>query len=297
MAGSPTVLAKLGYGPADPVTIPIRYSDFVPGYRKELKDVNATRGTYQKDGNLVVPVKEIVLPTLRCSPTRIELQSLLKWIMWGNPTGTTTVTYPFADDPLLYKLHWAPKAGEQFFFSGCAVDSATLASASGEELTLALEIVGQTTDDTKSSFPALSLDVVTQPFVQAGLILTVDGSSRLTQDLTVTIKRMINRDRFFNSMTLTDLISGDLSVTVAIHVPTAGNTGLYKTGIDGATILATYTNGFGDIFTMSFSDVRLVPVSPESAQGGEGMLRLEGEAYRSGGTGSNITVTVTPFIP
>src|SRR5436190_13786030 len=165
MAGAPTALAKLGIGSADPVDTAMNFASFDIGVTRELRDTNGTRGTFFPDGNRILENRRRVEPKFASEPTAPELAYLLEWIMSGTPTGSTTKTYPWSDTAAVRFLHFHPTAGEEWFLSGCAVDTATLRASSGEPLTVELDIVGQTHDATRTNFPALTYDLTLQPFI------------------------------------------------------------------------------------------------------------------------------------
>jgi hypothetical protein len=295
MPAARTTLAKLGFGAANanPVTQAMNFQDFDPGVRRQLRDTNGTRGTFDKDGNRIVEARRVVTPRFRSEPTRAELQYLLRWGLYGTPTGSGTVTYPLANDPWENALHFAPNLGEQWYLPRVAVDTFTLSGTQGEPLTVDCDCVGTTYDDTVVSFPVLTLDQTTRPFSLAQLAIQVGGVTRYGPEFSLTVRHNINRDRFFNSLTLTDLIQMNRQMVLAFSTPSGENPGFWASGVSGVTVLATFTNAAGDILSISAADVRFEPVSPTFPQGGEGMVRMEGELYRVA-SGSPITVTVTP---
>jgi hypothetical protein len=294
MPAARTVLAKLGIGTADPVSIPLNFADFDPGIRKQLRDTNATRGTFDKDGNRIVEARHVVTPRLRTEPTRAELQALLAWGLYGTPTGGGTITYPLHNDVAERKLHFAPNAGEHWFIDRCAVDTITLSASQGEPLVVDMDLLGTTYDDTHDTFPVIALDLVTRPFSLAQLTWVIGGVTRKTSEFSMTVRHNLNRDRFFNSLTLTDLLQMNRQIVFAGNTPSGENPGFWDAGADGVTVSATFTNAAGDVLSIVAPDVRFEPVSPAFPQGGEGMVRMEGEAYRTSESTSPVTVTITP---
>lgn len=293
MAPSATQLAKLAIGAADPVDTFLNWADFDPGVSQELLDLNATRGTFDKDGNRVVVNRTIVNPRLSTQPTAQELAALLAWGMGGTPTGSNPTTYPLGDTPALRNVHFAPKQGDTWFLGDVGVDNFTLSAAQGEGLRCDVEGVGKTVDTAHAAFPGgLGPDQTTRPWVLAQLVLVVAGVTRKTREFTFRVSHGIDRNRFLNSLTLTDVLKLDQTVTVGIDVPSGDNTGLWNAGAAGATLVATFTNAGGGILTLTFSDIRFRPNSPMHPGKAEGFLRLEGEAYRVS-TGRPCTVTLT----
>jgi hypothetical protein len=294
VAPSPTALAKLAVGPADPVTQFLNYAEFSPGVRTGLLDLNATRGTFDRDGNRVVVAREPVTPRFSSQPTAAEAAVLAEWGMGGTPTGAGTVTYPLGDNPVQKFVFFNPKAGETWFLSGVACDVLTVSAAVGEGLRFDLDLVGKTWDDTRADFPAgVVLDQTTRPWVLSSLVLTVGGVVRKTRGFTFQVNHHIDRERFLNSVSLTDIVKLDQEVTLSIDVPSGDNPGLWKLGVSTLALLAVFTNAGGGVLNMSIPDVRFEPNSPEHPLRGEGFLRLSGQCYRVG-AGRPVTLTVTP---
>lgn len=291
--GTPAIteLAKLAVGLADPVDIALNFSAFSPGVNRTLHDANGMRGTFDKDGNRVVPANTVVRPTWAGEPTAQELLTLLHMAMYGTPTGTTTKTFPLANSPSEWFVHFSPNAGDTWFLSGVAVDSFSLSASQGEALVGSAEMLGKTVNTAHAAMPALSYDQTTRPFMLNNLALTVGGASKQVRGFTWRIMHNLDGERWLNSPTLTDHVQRSRQITCAIEVPSGDNSGLWDDGIVGATLVATFTGAGGSILVISFADLRFPGRSPEFG-GGEGYLTLDGEGYRVG-SGSPVTVTLT----
>jgi hypothetical protein len=154
-----------------------------------------------------------------------------------------------------------------------------------------MELIGKTADATRNDIPALTIDQTTRPFTMSRLTLLVAGVERKARSFSFSVAHNIDRSRFLNSATLTDLVKMDQSVRCACEVPSGENAGLWNAGQAGVTLLATFTNGSGGTLVLSLADLRFGPRSPEHASRGEGYFTVEGEAYRVG-TGRPCTVTL-----
>lgn len=295
MAGSPTALAKLGFGPADPVVTALNFSQFDPGVTRELGNYNGTRGTFFPDGNRMRENRQAVNPRFTSEPTAAEIATLLEWIQGGTPTGTTTKTYPWSDTPLKRNLHFKPKVGEEWFLGGVAVGNAVIAATVGQALSFDLDCIGMTWDDTRTDFPALSYDQALQPFMLSDLALLVGGVTRRPRDFTFTSAGGIDRDRYLNSLTLTDVLRVAGNWTVSFSVPSGDNaSGFWRSGIVGATCTATFTNtSTAAVLTLDFPKIFFPGQSPVHAPGGEGFVTVNGLATRVG-AGSPVTITLNP---
>jgi hypothetical protein len=284
MAGSPTALSKLGFGAADPVDTALNFSSFDLGVTRELGNYNGTRGDFFPDANRMIENRRVVTPRFSSDPTTPELAKLLEWVMGGTPTGTTTKTYPWSDTPAARNLHYKPKVGEEWFLSGVGVDQATFSAA-----------VGQTHDDTRANFPALTYDTTLQPFVLSQLVLTVGGVVRQTQDFSFVVTGGIDRERFLNSLTLTALLRHNANFALSFNVPSGDNAAsFWSSGIAGASCTAVFMNAStGAVLTFDFAKLKWAPVAPSFPPGSEGMIRINATAVKSAG-GSPATVTLNP---
>lgn len=292
MAPSATQLAKLAVGNADPVTQFLNFREFSPGVRRELLDLNATRGTFDKDGNRVVVNRDHVEPRLSTEPTAAEAAVLLEWGMGGTPTGVGTVTYPLGDVLLQKYVFFSPKQGDTWFLSGVACDVFTVSAAVGEGLRFDLDLIGKTWDDTRSDFPAgLVLDQTTRPWVLSNLVLTVGGVVRKCRSFSFQVNHHIDRERYLNSLTLTDTLKLDQDVILSIEVPSGDNPGLWKLGVSTLTLSAVFTSAGGGVLSLTVPDVRFEPTSPEHPGRAEGFLRLSGQCYRVA-AGRPVTLTL-----
>lgn len=292
MPPAPTALAKLGIGAADPVTIPLNFRVFEPGITLELRDTNATRGVYEKDGNRVVQARAVVQPRFSAEPTTTELAAILAWGMYGTPTGSGTVSYPLGNTPAARFVNFFPNNGDPFFASNCGVDRMTIAGAQGEPIRCDLDLLG-TTYDTAHTFPALVYDQTTHPFVLAQLVLTLGGVSRQTREFQLDVEHNLDRNRFLNSLTLTALVPLRRVIRLTVDVPSGDNPGFWDDGLAAMTGSAVFTNAGGGVLTITFQDIRFQPVSPQFPQDGEGYIRLVGECYRGAAGASPLSVSLS----
>lgn len=292
--GTPAIvsLARLGVGSADPVDKALNFSSFNPNVNVVLRDLNGMRGTYDKDANRTVPERNMIGPSWAGEPTAAELLFMLEWVMGGTPTGTTTKTFPQANAPKEWNIHYKPNAGLEWFLGGVAIDTWTMQAAQGEPLTASAEMVGKTYDASRSNMPTLSYDQTTRPFMLNGLVLTHGGSSVACRGFTWRVVKNIQRDRHLNSMNLTDLVSASRQYTLAVEVPSGDYAAKWDDGLpkDGVSAVAAFTNAGGGVLTLTFPLLRYPGRSPDNS-GAESFMTLDGEAYRVG-AGSPITVTL-----
>lgn len=294
MSAAITTLGKLAVADAaDFGTNPLRldFADFDPGVSRDLRDMNGTRGKYDKDAARVRENRVRVEPRLRCEPTALELATLLQWALGGTPTGSGTVTYPLGDAVPTKHVRFDPNQGLKWQAAGVAVDALVLSSSSGEPLAADLELLGQTYSNPSDSFPALSLDVTTQPFILSDCVLTWNSTARQIRDLSLAVRNNLDRGRFLNSLTLTALVKLARQVVWSVELPSGDYDSLWDSGIAGASLSAVFTNG-STALTLTSAAVKFPPRNPMHPFQGEGMLRLEGEAYSSDGSAASLVVTL-----
>lgn len=294
MPPSVTALARLGIGAADPVDIAMNFGAFDPGVTRELRDTNATRGTFFKDPNRMIENRQVVAPTFSSEPTSPEIHHLLSWVLSGTPTGTTTKTYPFSNDAALRFVHFKPNAGEEWFLSGVGVDTCTMRAASGEPLTFDMNMLGMTYNTAHATLPALSYDIALKPFLLSHLVLTIGGVERKCRSFAVAFNFFLDRTRYLNSLTLTTVQKLGTTVGFTCEVPSGENVGLWEAGIAGAAATAIFTNpSTSKILSMTFPHLCFPARSPAHAPGAEGFLTIEAEAMRVGQAATDYPVTIT----
>lgn len=282
MTAAINTLGRLGLGASateDPVTRRLEYVDFDLGIEDELRDINGTVGRYDPDDARVRQNLTKVIPRLRCQPTATELTYLLPWILDGTPVSTT---YPLGNTTSLLSLHFDPNAGNLWKLPNVAVDTATFSASQGEPLDVDMELVGRTY--TRSgSFPAVSLDIATQPFLFTDAALVVNATTIQARRFSLSVRKNIDRNRFFNSATLTAQNKLRREIAWSFEIPWGDYNALYGAATSaGVAVTATFTNGL-KVLTFSSSAVRFVPRSPATPFQQEVMLTIEGLAYTADG--------------
>jgi hypothetical protein len=290
-----TTAAKLGIDTANPVgtgIAPYRYDfiDFDLGIEVELKDMNGTRGKYTKDSARVRKNLTRITPRLRCQPTSVELSGLLPWILSG--TGYALGNTP-AQRYVAFDLNPAA-SGNLWTLTGVVVDEARFSADQGEPLSLDLGLVGMSYTSPTGQFPGgLALDVSTQPFLFVDCAIQINATTGiLSRSFELTVRNGIDRDRFFNSPTLTATNRLTRQITMAVNVPFGIYPSLFTVGEDtAATALVTFTNGSA-VLTFTVNGVRFRPKSPTSPFQQEAMLSLEGEIYSPDGSTEGLVVSL-----
>lgn len=294
MASSRTKLGKLGMGTADPVSVLMGFMDFDPNVRKEMRVSPATVGTFYVDENRVRESRDTVLPTFTGEPTASELAFWLAWAL-GPASGTLYVPQVAVEARNIY---WKPEIGDQFFLPGVGVDNFTLSATVGEPVTVTAEMVGTTADDTRNDFPSLAPDVTTQPFMLSDLTATggafsFGGSTRQPNGFTLRIQNFIDRNRMYDSLTLTRVQKMDQAFNISFDVASGDNPALWKAGLASVAFSATFKNIVtGASLIITAPAVRFPAQSPRHARGGEGMVTIDGVCLRAGGSGHPLTANL-----
>lgn len=293
MAAAIGTLGKGGIGSASPVTSRFDYRNESLKMREELIDANGVRGTRSRSTERTRPGLRRVAGSISLQPNSLEMAYFLEWVMGGTPSGSPAVTYPLADT-LPSRFVTFDRVAKVFTYAGCKVDVATFRASQGEPLNLDLQIVGTTeTVGNAGTFPALSLDTTTQPFIFSDLALTIGASSSITaKDFELSINNMIDKDRFFTSLDLVSAEALDRAISLKCTLPYGDYTALYNAGGTGVAASATFTNG-GSVLTMTMPAVRYMRESPETPGRVEIMLPITGTVLKSGST-AELSITLNP---
>lgn len=163
-------------------------------------------------------------------------------------------------------------------YTNCRVNRATLRGRQGEILSLALDLVGET--ETTGSAPAAPASAA--PYIFSDVVLTLQSSARAVQEFELVIDNALIVDRFQNTLTVTDIPTGDRIVTLrSVHDYDSDNSALYDQAIAGATGTLVANDGTtGRTFTFG---VLQVPAETPPIEGkGLILLTLDMVARKSG---------------
>ncbi len=292
MSGQYGFATKLGIDTANPVTKRFDFQSEGLKLTEEFKDTNGLRGTRSRSVERVRAGLRRPEGPLSLQPNSLEMTYLLAWILGGSPSGSGTVTYPLGDS-LSTRYITIDRGAKVYTYSGCVVDRATFKSSQGEPLSLELEIVGvDETEANSGTFPAISIDLTTQPFMFHDLALTVAATEYDIKDIELVIDNKVDRDRFFNNQTRTAIIAQDRMVSLNFNAPHGDSTALYNTGAAGVAATAVFTNGSA-VLSMSMAKVTFPRESPTVPGRSEVMLPMRGTAWKSGTTLELVT-TLNP---
>jgi hypothetical protein len=291
MAASQGMLAKLGIDSADPVTKAFDFKRESLKCMEEFLDGNGLRGTLEHDISRVRKNIRRIGGQIMFEPNAVELSLLLPWILGTAGSGTTYAL----SDVLLTRNVVIDRIAKVYTYDNVAVNRATFRASQGEALQLSLDLVGKDEAEGNSgTFPSLTIDTATGPFILPDLALTIAGTTYNCRDWELTIDNRLDSNRFFNSLTTVSTPKTDRQITLRITLPHGDAAAVYNTGPDGVAVVATFTNGTVSIV---FSLVKVTfPRESASVEGrSEIFLPLTGTAYHSGSTNSLIvTLDSTP---
>ena len=166
----------MGIGP-NPVTAGYRY-DFISEslvLDENFIDTDGLRGTRSRYIQNLRQGNRHVHGQIKMQPTALELSTLLPTLLQGTSTTVSGLQTIPLQDAVTAGGFWVvvDRISEIFNYSGCQPDKITVTGRSGEPLELTVDIVG--VDEILSasgSFPSLSIDVTTVPFIFTDLVLS-----------------------------------------------------------------------------------------------------------------------------
>ncbi len=220
-----------------------------------------------------------VAGSISCTPSPVELDGLLEYIVGGSESADV---FPLAETVSAFYFT-ADRHAKVFTYSGCKVNRATFSASRGGFLQLDLDILGiDETVGNSGTFPAISLDVASQPYVMTDGALTVGGTTYTFDQFSITIDNQLEVQHF-NSLTPTRISATGREVSWNVVTPYGDATAAYGTAVGGVAFVATFTNGNRSI-SFSSNKVQVQKESPVPGGRGEIFLSLAGVARKDGST-------------
>ncbi len=245
MAGVAAYASQIGVDTIAAVAFRYDFQSSSVSADEDFLDTNGLRGTRERAIERVRAGNRRIGGTVVLEPTALELSRLLPWILGGTPTGsaTATLTFPLAD---VIPTRWVvvDKVAKVATYDSVVVNRATISGSQGEPLRISLDLIGgDESIGNAGSFPSLSLDITTQPFIFTDLALSINGATTKTKNIEITIDNHVDPGRFFQSQTVTGLIAMDRTVMCNLTLPYGDSFALYNLGAGGTSCTATFTNG------------------------------------------------------
>lgn len=285
-------LAKLGIDTANPVTKRFDFQSDTLAMNEEVINANGVRGTTSHSVERIRAGLRRIAGAIVFKPTSQELANLLPWITGGTVTGTTTKTYPLADALAEYYVT-SDRVMKVYTYAGCKPDVTIIRGRRGEAIEMELQLVGRTeTVANAGTFPAITIDTTTYPFVFADLSVSVGGTAGiLAREVTITVNRFIDKDRFFagsNDLTSAETVNREIMVEMVVSY--GDHATIYGTGLatSGLAVVCTFTNGSA-VWTMTFAAVIFPRETPPVEGRTEEFLTIRGQAFQVGSTLEMVT--------
>lgn len=275
---------QLGIGTSSPVSNRLDFQKESVMCHEAFVDTNGMRGTRSRDQARVRQGLRHIGGQIEMQPSDAESQLLLPWIFGGD-----TLT-----DALATRYITIDRGPGVFTYSSCAVDKCQWHCTQGTALAWTIDVVG--VDETVGgSFPSLNLDQ-NPPWMFQDLSLSIGGTTVYAKEFDLTLDNAIDKERFFNSITLTQLLAHDRHVNFKTSLPYGDYSALYalSPGSNPAsvTVTATFTNG-AQTLAFSMANVKFPRMSPVIPGREEVFLPLEGIAYRNGPNTYELTYNIS----
>lgn len=293
MAASIGTLGQFGIGTANPVTQRLNYESEDLTRKDEVINGNGIRGTREEDAELHRnSIRRINGPASFC-PTALEWSYLLQWVLGGTPVGNS---YGLADT-IPTRFVTVDRKVKVFTYTGVGVNRATFKASRGAPLKLDLDLVGisSATPAAAGSFPALTLDVTTKPFIFSDLVISVGGTTVSVAEFNMTVDNKVDVDRYFNGLDLSAVNALEREIRFSTNMPYGDHEAILTAmtaDSPGLAVVGTFTNGNTSmVFTMPA--VMIPKREPGTPGRVEIMLPVEGKACRLGGAAGTPSLTIT----
>lgn len=239
---------------------------------------NGFRGTYSENAGRTIQGVEKVEGPIVFEPSPEEAAKLLALLGFTNTTGTFTV-----NDSALPSKYWTIDREQKVHtFAGMQAAKLTMSASAGVPWSWTIDFMGtqESAPGNAGTFPAISI-TETPPLALHHATVTLLGSSRVIDSITVTIDNMVEH-KPFNNAYHTPERHGRM-ITVEISLPYEGNEDLYDTAVagDDAELEFTYGNYSS---TWTFGNIQFPKSTVTKQKGSKRMLSLSGQARQSGTT-------------
>lgn len=273
--------SQLGVGNDSTTLTRLDFQSSTLGLDEEFKDASGLRGTRSRLSQRVVQGIRHCGGAIRMQPTPVELAAILQWIMGGAPSGVGNVTYPLADT-LGTQYVMIDKVAKVMSYAVAGVNRFSIKGSQGEPLDVELEVVAlDEAAGSAGTFPALSLDTTTTPFTFQECAVTINSVTYFARDFSLTVDNAIDRNRFFNSSTLTAIAPMDRHVAISFTLPAKDAIAVYGVGVAGLPVTVTVTGTGTAVLTLTLHVVTF-PRKPINVDPNEIFLPCPGISYYDG---------------
>lgn len=299
MTAAITARAKLGIDTSSPVGVQYEFVECNLALTSELVDTSGINGTRHRYVDRIRQSFKRVAGNLKLNPTAVELAALLGWPMGGTPVTASGVTTYNLGETTTARYVTIDRISKVFTYAGVKVDKFKISGNQGLPVTFDFDLVGTTeTVGNAGTFPSLSLDDNNTPFMFHDAVFSINSTTVTCKNFEFQLDNMIDRDRFFNAVTLGEVVELDRKVTASFDMPYGDWYTLYTAGKSGVATVVTFTNG-GAILTMHLPKLAFPDMAPPTPpRGTEHMLRIQamgmGDRSLTDGTGDEVWFTLNP---
>ena len=280
MAAALGTLSKFGFDSVSPVAARVEIASENLVMREEIIDGNGLKGSRSPTVDRTRQSLQRVSGPIECQPNGFEMDLWLKWI-FGSPAANK---YSL-QDAAIKRFVTSDRVIKVCNYSGVGLDSVTFAFNQGQVVKLHADAVGMSeTIGAAGSWTAPSLNFATGPWVYSdNNSLTINGTSVTAKGFEIAIHNHIDKDRFFNSITLSDIVMLDRNVSFRCTMPYGDFSALYGVGGGGVPVVAQVTNGV-DVLTLTMPKVVFPRITPSATGRVEEMLEVNGICYKDAST-------------
>ncbi|QDT94748.1 phage tail tube protein [Gimesia aquarii] len=249
----------------------------------EIIQTSGLTGTVEQNKERTREGLKRISGSVKLACSRLMLDTLLPYICG---TAEAANVFILADTiPEFYLM--IDRGAKVFTYSGCRIAKATFSGTKGDFLFLDLEIEAETeTVGNAGTYPALTVPTE-KPYLFADGILTLQGSTRVFENFSLTIENQLNTELFGNNLTRYDIPLVNRVITLATDHPwDTDNTDLIKQDLNGAAGTLVFTNStvVTDVLTFAMAAIQYANVSPTLPGKDVVNLPLEGMVKSSGTT-------------
>lgn len=230
--------------------------------------------------------------TVQMQPTAVEWSNLLQWMLGtANASNVYTITAARPTRSVVID-----RVTNVWTYATVGVEGFELSGAEDQALDLTLRMVGL--DETNppaapNTFPALTIDTTTFPFKFTDCVVNCNGTVYNPKEFRLTADFHVDKQRFFNSQTLTGIYPQDLTINFESSFAYAEASALYNVGRAGFSVLITATAGNASL-TISLPNVAVPRKSPPVPFRREIMLPIIGQAFATNTSQLEMTATLIP---
>ncbi len=247
------------------------------GMKQQMLERNGIRGTRQHfDTDKRLGPKRIG-GTIRTEPSYSELVALMTLAIGSG--GNCADSIP--------SFNCVVNRYEQTYtYTGCKIGRATITGQQGGIISVSLDLVGQTEVANTGTVSTPNSGI---PFIMADLVLTLLNTGQETHSFTLVIDNHLDAERFLNSLTLSQVVELDRTVTLQSQHPFNDTTlSLYNQAVGGNTGTLALNNGTNTA-TFTFGRLQVPPENVDIPGKTELMLVLNMLASKVSGSAANTT--------